>query len=221
MNLPGSEPHRPVRLLDAVMVISLLSIVTALVIEHRAQTHLTAQINTRAAAQTVEALNQQVVHLGQLIDEYPAPPEGLSLALYEADKQALEQRLSNFEKALDSHPSAESLLPLQVRVEQLEQQLATQHPASPPAVQHHRSAPAKREEPKAPFQIVGLEQRAEERFLLLRPLNAPNDDPARLQLLHPGEEAMGWRLERIEGHAALFRRDDDTLRLEIPAEASK
>lgn len=221
MILPRPEQRRPLRLMDIIAVIWLLSLTTVLGIEHRTQARLAAQLNTRATAQQVEALHQQVAHLSQLIGEYQPPADILSLSRYEADSQAFGQRLRALEKSLDGHSAAESLQPLRARLEQLEEQLAAQRATPPIVVQHHRPAPPKPRKSKAPFQIVGLEQRAGEQFLLLLPINTPNDSLTRLQLLHPGEEEAGWRLEGIEGNTALFRHGDDTRRLPIPTEPTQ
>lgn len=214
MTMPGRE--RRATLIRVATATWLLLISAAVVIDHVALSRLAEQLETRAAARRVDGVEQRLAELAQQIELSRREPNALPQARYESDRIALEQRLAAIEQALGSHHSAEHLLPLQARVEQLEAKLAAPRPSTPPAARPRPSTPAvTRATPtEPPFQIIDVELRADELFLSILPAGAAT--VSQVRLLRPSEAEAGWRLDTIDGATALFRHGDATRRLAIP-----
>jgi hypothetical protein len=191
----------------------LLLVSAAAVIDHVALLRLAEQMQTRAATSQVEILQQRVAELTQQIEQQPQP-EVLPTERYESERQVLEQRLSAIEHTLSNLATADSLLPLQTRLERLEARLITSRPPTPVVARPRSPAPSKPQESQPPFQVVGVELRANERFLSIQP--SASGSLSQVRLLLPGEAEAGWRLERIDGDAALFQYGHDTYRIALP-----
>ncbi len=214
--MPGSEPRRHGTLMRAAVVTWLLLISGAVVIDHVALSGLTTQVETHAPSLQVAALEKRLTELIQQVEYAQQQPIALPQARYEADRQALEQRLDVIEEALGIPPAADNLLPLQARIEQLEARLSAPQPTPAASPRPRVVAPAKPKVVDPPFRVIGAELRAGERFLSIMPATA--DALAQVRLLRPGETEAGWHLVAIEENTAVFRHDDDTRRLPIPAQ---
>jgi len=213
-SMPGSGQYRHGMLLRAATTTWLLLISAAVVIDHVALSGLAAQVETSAPGLQVAVLEKRLAELVQQVEQSQQHPAALSQARYEFERQALELRLNTIEQAIDSRPTAENLLPLQARIEQLEIRLSAPRP-TPEAAPHPRVAtPAKTKAAEPPFRVVGAELRADEQFLSILP--AASDALSQVRLLRPGEAEAGWHLESIEGNSALFHYGDDSRRLPIP-----
>lgn len=213
--MPGSEPRRTGTLMRAATVTWLLLISGAVVINHVALSGLAAQVETSAPGLQVTVLDKRLTELAQQIEYVQQQPDALPQARYEAERQALEHRLSAMEASLGNQPATDNLLALQARLEQLEMRLSAPPPA-PPTPSHPRTAaPAKPKVIEPPFRLIGTELRAGEQFLSILP--AASDALAQVRLLRPGEAEAGWHLDAIERNTALFRHGDDSRRLPIPA----
>lgn len=212
--MPGKEsrPHGP--LIQVAVVIWLLLISGAVVIDHVALSELAAQVETRAAGLQVAVLEKRLAELVEQVEHAQQHPMALPQARYEAEREALEQRLSAIEQALSSQPAADILLPLQARLEQLEMRLSAPPPAPPNQPRPRAAAPAKPKAIEPPFRVIGAELRAGEQFLSILPAAA--DALAQVRLLRTGETEAGWQLEAIERNTAVFRHGDDSRRLPIP-----
>ncbi|MBA4243708.1 MAG: hypothetical protein C0452_07305 [Pseudomonas sp.] len=212
--MPGSRQHQHGTLLRAATITWLLLISAAVVIDHVALSGLAAQVETNAPGLQVAVLEKRLAELAQQVEQAQQQPDALPQARYEVEHQALEQRLNAIEQALGSRPTADNLLPLQARIEQLEMQLSTPRPAPPATPRPRAAAPAKPKAAEPPFRVIGAELRAGERFLSTLP--ATSGALSQVRLLRHGETEAGWHLESIEGSAAVFRHGDDTRRLPIP-----
>ncbi|MCO6055785.1 hypothetical protein NG726_03750 [Pseudomonas sp. MOB-449] len=179
--------------------------------------HVAEQLQTRAATSQVEVLQERLAELTQQVEQQPSP-EALPTARYESERQALEQRLSALEHALDNLPTADSLLPLQARVEQLEAQPMASRQPTPVVARPRSPAPSKPQEIQPPFQVIGVELRANERFLAIQP--SASGSLSQVRLLLPGETEAGWRLEQIKGDVAVFQQGNDTRRIALPTDRS-
>lgn len=215
MTMPGNE--RRATLTRVAVATWLLLISAAVVIDHVALSRLAEQLETRAAAPRVDALEQQLAELAQQAEQSRQEPNALSQARYESDRLALEQRLNAIEQSLGNRQSATDLLPLQARVEQLEARLLALRPSKPPAARPRPSSPAAARPAPAepPFQIVGVELRAGERFLSILPAGAAA--VSQVRLLRPSEAEAGWRFDTLDGTTAVFRQGDEIRRLAIPS----
>ena len=86
-------------------------------------------------------------------------------------------------------------------------------PAQPRA--SRQAAASKAEPPPLPFRVVGAELRAGQRSVSVAP-TAGDLTPDQLQVLLPGDAVGPWRLQAIEGNAAVFQAGDQTRRVAIP-----
>lgn len=214
--MPGSE-SRPHGLLMRVAVVTwLLLISAAVLIDHVALSGLAAHVESRASSPQVAVLEKRLAELAQQVEHVQQQPAALPQARYEAEHLALELRLSVIEESLGSPPTADGLLPLQARIEQLEARLSAPVPVPPTPSRQRAVAPTKPKAVEPPFRVIGAELRAGERFLSIMPATA--DALAQVRLLRPGETEAGWHLVAIEENTAVFRHDDDTRRLPIPAQ---
>ncbi|MCF6751935.1 hypothetical protein L3X16_04590 [Pseudomonas stutzeri] len=214
--MPGSGQRRHGTLMHATAITWLLLISAAVVIDHVALSGLATQVETSAPGLQVAVLEKRLAELVQQVEQAQQQPDALPQARYDVEHQALERRLNVIEQALGSRPTAESLLPLVARIEQLEIQLNEPRPAPPPVPRPRASAPAKPKSIEPPFRVIGVELRAGERFLSI--MSAASGTLSQVHLLRPGETEAGWHLETIEGSAAVFRHGDDTRRLPIPVQ---
>lgn len=207
--LPGSASRRATLLRVAAITWGVLVSAAALV-NVVALTKLSEQAQASAPSSQVTALEGRLAELGQRIEQTRQQPAALPQARYDTEHRALEQRLAAIEQALGERLTADSLQPLQVRIEQAEARLA----ARPAAAAARPRVPAKPKPAEPPFQVAGAELRAGERFLTILPTGPAT--LAQVRLLRPGEDAAGWHLEAIDGATAVFRHGDETRRLAIP-----
>lgn len=217
MTIRGMEHREPTPLIRTAAIAWLLLVSAAAVIDHVALLRLAEQMQTRAATSQVEILQQRLAELTKQVEQQPQP-EALPTERYESERQVLEQRLSTLEHALNNLATADSLLPLQVRVEQLEARPMTSRQPAPAVARPRAPAPSKPQEIDPPFQVIGVELRANERFLSIQP--SASGSLSQVRLLLPGEAEAGWRLERIEGDAAVFQHGHDTRRIALPSGGS-
>ena len=139
----------------------------------------------------------------------------MPLARYDAERENVEQRLAAIEQALEKRPS-DDLRPLRDRLARLEERLA-QHMKKPAVKTPAR--PAAPPEPKivAPsFRVIGIERRADERFLSILPQGT--DGLSQARLLRVGDTEDGWQLEAIEDEAATFVQGNKKHRLNLMPE---
>ena len=211
---PASADRRRTTLLRVVTATWLLLISAAVLIDHVALSNLAAQAETRAPGAQVAVLEGRLADLAEHVELVRRQPAAVAQARYDTELQALNQRLADIELALGERLVAGDLRPLQDRLAQLEAR-QTQRPVSrvtprPPATATPRPKPA-----KPSFQVLGVELRADERFLSIRPHSA--NALSQVRLLRAGEEEGGWRLESIEDGSATFRQAGENLRIDIPA----
>ncbi len=216
MTMPGSGQHRRSTLMRIATITWLLLISAAVVIDHVALSGLAAQVETSAPGLQVAVLEKRLAELVQQVEQTQQQPTALPQARYEAEHQALEQRLNAIEQALGSRPTAENLLPLQARIKQLEMRLTSQRPTPSATARPRVATPAKSKAAEPPFRVIGAELRAGDRFLAILP--SASGELSQVRLLRPGEVEAGWHLETIEGNAAVFRHGDYTRRLTVPAQ---
>ena len=216
MTIPGSGHYRHGTLMRAATITWLLLISGAVVIDHVALSGLAAQVETNAPGLQVAVLEKRLAELVQQVEQAQQQPDALPQARYEVEHQALDQRLNAIEQALGSRPTADNLLPLQARIEQLEMQLNAPRPAPPTTPRPRATSPAKPKIAEPPFQVIGTELRAGEQFLSILP--STSNALSQVRLLRPGEAEAGWHLETIEGSAAVFSHGDDTRRMPVPAQ---
>jgi hypothetical protein len=170
-----------------------------------------ARLAEAASAETqdarLQALAMQVAELAQEVKYGRTRPEAVSLERHEAERLAVEQRLAAIERALNECSGDDDLQPLRDRLSRLEEERA-QQAANPPVLPvENPPAPPPNPSPKPKvaepsFRVIGVERRAEERFLVILPGRA--EALAQARLLRVGNQADGWQLDAIEDDAGIF-----------------
>lgn len=211
---PTSADQRRTTLLRVATATWLLLISAVVLIDHIALSDLAEQAETRAPGAQVAVLEGRLTDLAEQVELDRWNPAAVAQARYDTDHQAVTQRLADIELALGERLVATDLRPLQDRLAHLEARQA-QRPISqtaprPPAPETPRPKPT-----KPSFQVLGVELRADERLLSIRPHGA--SALSQVRLLRVGEEEDGWRLESIEDGSATFHRAGDHLRIAVPA----
>lgn len=188
----------------------LISVVT--LVNHIALSRLSDQAESSTQGAQVAALESRLAELNQQIEQNLRQPTALPQARYDADRQALEQRLASIDQSLDERLSADGLLPLQDRIDQLEVRLNKARQAASAQAQPRASqAPKPKVAEPVPFKVLGMELRGGERFVSILPAGA--DALSQVRLLRLGESEAGWLLESIDGRVIVFRSGSDVQRL--------
>lgn len=198
----------------AAVITWLLLISAATLVDHVVLSRLSEQAEGNAQGAQVAALESRLAELNQQIEQERQQPAALPQARYDADRQALEQRLASVEQAMGERLS-EGLLPLQRHIDQLEARLNKARQAAPTqALPRPSPAPKPKAAEPPPFRVLGLEIRGGERFVSILPAGAEALSQARL--LRAGESEAGWLLESIDGRVAVFRSGNEVQRLAPP-----
>jgi len=157
----------------------------------------------------------QVSELAETTQALQRRPAAATVAGLQDARQALEARIAQVEQALVGHATADDLQALRAEVEQIKKRQTTARVATP----SHPRAPSKSavqpEPPPLPFRIVGAELRAGQRSVSVAP-SSGNITPDQVQVLLPGDAIGPWRLQAVEGNAAVFQAGDQTRRVAIP-----
>lgn len=211
---PASDNRRRTTLLHVAIATWLLLISATVLIDHVALSNLAEQAETRAPGAQVAVLEGRLDDLAEHVELVRRQPAAVAQGRYDTEHQAVAQRLADIELALGKRLVASDLRPLQDRLAKLEARRA-QRPVSqaaprPPAPETPRPKPA-----GPSFQLLGVELRADERFLTIRPHDA--NTLSQVHLLRVGEEDDGWRLESIEDGHATFHQAGEHLRIAFPA----
>ena len=163
----------------------------------------------------LQRLEAQAAGLAETIEAIQHRPAFATAADLKDTRQILEARAAQVEKALSAYAAADDLQTLRTEVEQMKAR-QTASRAVPPAQPRTPSKPAaKPEPPPLPFRVVGAELRAGQRSVSVAP-TVGDFSPDQLQVLLPGDAVGPWRLQAIEGNAAVFQAGDQTRRVAIP-----
>jgi hypothetical protein len=200
-----------------IAAVVLLLFVGALAVDNRVELSRLAEAS-RVPSQDaqLQVLAARVAELAQQVERFQPPPDAVPRARFETEHVAVEQRLTAIEQALNDPPPAADPQPLLDRLTQLEERLAQvqAQPASPQDVPPPRPPETPRPKPAVPpFQALGVESRAGERFVAILPSGA--NALAQVRLLRVGDREGGWRLESIEAGAAVFSRAGQRQRLNL------
>lgn len=147
-------------------------------------------------------LQALAARLAELAGHVESRQAAVPLARYEAESRQIEQRLTAIEQT--ERPS-DALPALRERLARLEARQSAQPASPPPPPAPKIAAPS--------FQVIGVERRADERFLALLPLGA--QALTQVRLLRVGDEADGWRLAAIDAESATFRQGRQRYRLSL------
>ena len=163
----------------------------------------------------LQRLEAQAASLAEAIEAIQQRPAVATAADLKDTRELLEARAAQVEDTLSGYAAAESLQALRVEVEQIKARQSAQRAAAPAQPRAPSRPTAKREPPPLPFRIVGAELRAGQRSLSVAP-SAGSYTSDQLEVLLPGDAVGPWRLQAIEGNAAVFQAGDQTRRVAIP-----
>lgn len=190
------------------LLISVLAIVNSVGLSRLAE-----QGRARAQDARVQALATRVSELEQQAEAIKRQPKPVTQADYDTAHQALDERLTQIEKAQATYDQASEIQALQARLGAIENRLK-KSAASMATAPRHAPEPPKPAVPEPPFNVVGLELRGGERFLSVVVPTATSMRDVRL--LREGDTLGIWHLQSLEAHVAVFRVDGQTQRIALP-----
>lgn len=208
------SPRRPTAavVLQSLLWLWLLGLSVFAILGHQTMTDQADQQQLDVRLQRLEAL---VTGLAETTRALQQPAAATAAGLQDA-RQALEARIVQAEQALGGYATAEDVQALRTEVEQIKVRQATARAAAPTQRRTpSQPATAKSEPPPLPFRVVGAELRAGQRSVSVAP-STGDFTPDQLQVLLPGDALGPWRLQAIEGNAAVFQAGDQTRRVAIP-----
>ena len=161
-------------------------------------------------------LEAQAAGLAEIIEAIQQRPAVATAADLKDVRQILEARAAQVERTLSGYAAADDLQALRTEVEQIKARQTAARAAAPAQPRAPRNPTAAKPEPAPlPFRVVGVELRAGQRSVSVAP-NAGGFSPDQLQVLLPGDAVGPWRLQAIEGNAAVFQAGEQTRRVAIP-----
>ena len=210
--------HRAQRSTAAVVVQSLfwlwligLSVIVAL--GYLAMRDQTDQERLDSRLQHLEAQAANLAETVAVIQQRPAVATAADL---KDTRQILEARATQVEKSLNGYAAADDLQAPRAEIEQIKTRQAAARAAAPAQPRASRTPTASEAEPPPlPFRVVGAELRAGERSVSVAPASG-GFTPDQLQVLLPSDAVGPWRLQAIDGNAAVFQAGDQTRRVAIP-----
>jgi hypothetical protein len=191
-----------------------LLLVGALTAMNRVELTRLAEANPSEAQDArLAALATRVAELAKEAEASRKPSGAVPPARHDAEREAVEARLAAIEQGLNERPAFDDLDLLRARLARLEETLTP--PVKPSAARTPaRSAPPPEPKIAEPsFQAIGVERRADERFLSILPRGA--EGLREVRLLRVGETEDGWRLEAIGEEDATFGQGNKKHRLNL------
>ena len=214
MNLPQMSPDgagHP-RWLKIAAGVWLVLVSAIAIVDSVGLSRLIEQSRSSAQDAQVQALATRISDLEHQAEAAKRQPKPVVQGDFDAARQALEERLAHVEQAQATDAHGDDIKALQARVGVLEARLKSR--ALSATTSRKTAETAKPKVPEPPFNVVGLELRGGERFVSIasRGATALID----LRLLREGESIGAWQLQAIDAHAAVFRVDNQTVRLALP-----
>lgn len=214
MNLPQMSPDgagRP-RWLKIAAGVWLVLVSAIAIVDSVGLSRLIEQSRSSAQDAQMQALTTRVSDLEHQAEAAKRQPKPVVQGDFDAARQALEERLVHVEQAQATDAHGDDIKALQARVGVLEARLKKRAPSA--TTSRKTAETAKPKVPEPPFNVVGLELRGGERFVSIasRSATALTD----LRLLREGESIGTWQLQGIDAHAAVFRVDNQTVRVALP-----
>ncbi len=210
----AQSPRRPITamMLQSLMWLWLIGLSVFVALGYQAVNEQADQERLNFRLQRLEA---QAASLAEAIEAIQQRPAVATAADLKDTRELLEARAAQVEDTLSGYAAAESLQALRVEVEQIKARQSAQRAAAPAQPRAPSRPTAKREPPPLPFRIVGAELRAGQRSLSVAP-SAGSYTSDQLEVLLPGDAVGPWRLQAIEGNAAVVQAGDQTRRVAIP-----
>lgn len=209
-------PERRVRFVRVVAVtwvslISALTILNFVVLSHLSADKLAAN----GYRGELSALQERVSAVEQALEAVKEAPKPVSQTSLIAVQQALEDRLTHAEQLAEGAAPKSDLTPLRDRLNATEGRLETLKQARATALARTRtSGSAQPKTSELPFTVLGTELRGGQRFLAIAP--ARTHALGQVHVLRVGDVEDNWRLEMLDGKAAVFRSEGRLQRVDIP-----
>lgn len=159
-------------------------------------------------------MNERLAALEQQREASEPVPTAVSPDDLSAMREHIETRLAALEAGTHDAVHRAELASLEQRITATEARIANLARAGARSVAPKKIDREEKELQELSFAVIGVEQRAGERFLAIRSANAWAHGLVRL--LRIGEREGDWLLEAIEGRTARFRRGADTRQVAIP-----
>ncbi|HEJ1697298.1 TPA: hypothetical protein SLV49_003827 [Pseudomonas aeruginosa] len=163
----------------------------------------------------LQRLEAQATGLAETIEAIQQRPAVATDADLKDTRQILEARAAQVEKSLSGYAAADDLQALRAEVEQIKTRQTAARAATPAQPRTSSKPAAKPEPPPLPFRIVGAELRAGQLSVSVAP-SSGDFTPDQLQVLLPGDAVGPWRLQAIDGSAAVFQAGEQIRRVAIP-----
>jgi hypothetical protein len=163
----------------------------------------------------LQRLEAQAGGLAETIEAIQQRPAVATAGDLKDTRQILEARAVQVERTLSGYAAADDLQTLRTEVEQIKAYRTAARIATTAQPRTPSKPAAKPEPPPLPFRIIGTELRAGQRSVSVAP-GRGDFTPDQLQVLLPGDAVGPWRLQVIEGNAAVFRAGEQTRRVAIP-----
>ncbi|MBS0450076.1 MAG: hypothetical protein JSS14_02085 [Proteobacteria bacterium] len=214
MNVPQlpAENAGRTRWLKIAAAVWLLLVSILAVVNSVGLSRLTEQSQASAQDTHVQALDMRVTELEQQAAASKSRPRPVTQPDFEVTRKALEERLTQVERAQVEDARVGDLQVLQARVTDIEAR--SKKAAASAATPRRTAEPVKPLVPESPFNVVSVELRGGERFLSVAVPGAAS--VSGLRLLREGDAVGAWQLQAIEARAAVFRVDGQTQRIALP-----
>jgi hypothetical protein len=204
--VPGAETTRRASWLRVTGIAALALVSAAVIVHHVSLSALSRQLDAADPTAQLDYLDARVAIVTQQVDRQQQQPATLLQSRYETDQKALVDRLSAFEQALDEQRrnQREYAQDVERRMTQLGSRMA--NTATGSRSRRAASADTAASPPRPPFRVIGVEQRADERFVVILPDGAAT--VSQLQLLRAGDTHAGWQLDTIAADHVVLRHGD-------------
>jgi len=218
MNAPRSRRISAAVAVQVLLFCWLLGLSVALALDYRAVHQLGEQVQTSVESQQVLALETRVAELASSIQVLEVKPEPATVAALQDVQQALHARIAQIEQGLTAVVTTDAVQALRDEIEQVKARQAAVRvaPSSAPRRPPPKPAVVAPQPEPFPYRVVGVELRAGLRSVLVAPVTGGfNAD--QIQVLLPGDVIGVWRLQAIDGDAAVFQSSEQIRRMAIPS----
>lgn len=198
-----------------VLVLSVLVGFDHAQIEHRMKAH-----PPDAEAPKLADLEGELTALQAVISAIQRQPAPVRATEFEGFERAQSAQLARIETSLTDVVHVAEIAPLEQQLNHLAAEVwRLRHPLPPRTQSAAHAPPSSGEESQTagvppPFTILGAELRGGEDFLTVAPREAHS--LFEIRVLRPGETDGGWKLDAIEGRAAVFETAHRLQRVPIP-----
>jgi hypothetical protein len=214
---PNTPRSRAAFVFHGVLCLWLIGLSAVALVGWKATPRLAQQDQLDAVQRQQQTLDERLTALDENIRALRAQPQAATASALQSTRETLETRFVPIEQTLSTQIG--DLTELRTEIERLKtRQAAMQAPA---AVRPRETRPAvvvPKEQP-IPFRVIGVELRAGQRSVSVAPVPESSQQPLadQIQPVLVGETIGAWRLEAIDGQAAVFRSGEQIRRLTIPS----